>query len=60
MHANPLLIFSPYPQSDPPRGLPSLFLIDSIIKNIGQPYIELFSKSVETLFVRLYEMVRKP
>lgn len=34
--------------------LPTLYLIDSICKNIGQPYIDLFSRNIVSLFLNVY------
>jgi hypothetical protein len=34
-------------QCTPQARLPALYLIDSIIKNVKEPYITLFSKRIE-------------
>ncbi|VVC32299.1 RNA polymerase II-binding domain,ENTH/VHS,Subunit of cleavage factor IA Pcf11,CID [Cinara cedri] len=37
--------------------LPVLYLIDSVIKNIGQPYIPLFVQNIEKLFANTFNKV---
>jgi pre-mRNA cleavage complex 2 protein Pcf11 len=37
--------------------LPALYLMDSIAKNIGQPYVSLFSRYLERLFLQTYREV---
>jgi pre-mRNA cleavage complex 2 protein Pcf11 len=44
-------------QSEPERGLPCLYLIDSILKNENGPYMAAFTESIELMFCRVYEMV---
>ena len=44
----------------PPQRLPSLYLMDSISKNIGSPYTELWSPRVVTLFMESYRVVDQP
>eukprot|EP01135_Chromosphaera_perkinsii_P009452 Nk52_evm10s1762 gene=Nk52_evmTU10s1762 len=42
---------------EPKQKLPCLYLIDSILKNIGKDYIGMFSQNIASLFVRAYEKV---
>ncbi|KAI1294052.1 hypothetical protein EDD11_008281, partial [Mortierella claussenii] len=39
------------------QKLPTLYLIDSIIKNVGGPYLNLFSRSIVNLFLDAYQAV---
>jgi pre-mRNA cleavage complex 2 protein Pcf11 len=39
---------------DPSIRLPALYLLDSIAKNTGQPYISLFARFVERTFLSMY------
>ncbi|KAF9433152.1 hypothetical protein BGZ76_009821 [Entomortierella beljakovae] len=39
------------------QKLPTLYLIDSIIKNVGGPYINLFGRSIVSLFLDAYAVV---
>ncbi|WFD25661.1 hypothetical protein MNAN1_000625 [Malassezia nana] len=48
------------PQAAPPHRLPALYLIDSICKNIGSPYPELWSPRIVTLFMESYRVVDQP
>ncbi|KAG0364600.1 hypothetical protein BGZ54_007341 [Gamsiella multidivaricata] len=41
----------------PNQKLPTLYLIDSIIKNVGGPYLHLFGRSIVTLFLDAYAVV---
>ncbi|WFD21937.1 hypothetical protein MEQU1_000597 [Malassezia equina] len=47
-------------QAAPPHRLPALYLIDSICKNIGSPYPELWSPRIVTLFMESYRVVDQP
>jgi len=42
-------------KAPPTQKLPSLYLLDSIIKNVGKDYISLFSEHVFGLFCNVYE-----
>ncbi len=45
-------------QIQPPSAkLPAFYLLDSIAKNIGPPYIILFSRFIEILFLTAYREV---
>lgn len=46
-----------YIQVQADSKLPVLYLIDSIIKNIGQPYIPLFVKNIENIFASTFIQV---
>jgi hypothetical protein len=46
-----------YIQVQADSKLPVLYLIDSIIKNIGQPYIPLFVKNIEKIFASTFIQV---
>ncbi|KAF9391860.1 hypothetical protein BGX21_011173 [Mortierella sp. AD011] len=39
------------------QKLPTLYLIDSIIKNVGGPYVNLFGRSIVSLFLDAYAVV---
>ncbi|KAF9091846.1 hypothetical protein BGX29_010730 [Mortierella sp. GBA35] len=39
------------------QKLPTLYLIDSIIKNVGGPYLNLFARTIVTLFLDAYTVV---
>ncbi|KAF8980260.1 hypothetical protein BGZ46_004444 [Entomortierella lignicola] len=39
------------------QKLPILYLIDSIIKNVGGPYVNLFGRSIVNLFLEAYTVV---
>lgn len=45
-------------QSEPSIKLPSLYLIDSIVKNIGNPYVQLFTENIVRNFVLVFQEVR--
>ncbi|PWN26679.1 hypothetical protein BDZ90DRAFT_241074, partial [Jaminaea rosea] len=47
-------------QSPPPFRLPSLYLLDSISKNIGAPYTTLWSQRISHLFLDSYRLVDQP
>ena len=40
--------------------LPAMYLMDSIMKNIGQPYVSLFEKNLVGLFLGVYRQVLPP
>lgn len=40
--------------AQPPHRLPRLYLIDSIIKNVGQPYMSMFAPKILALFCSTY------
>lgn len=42
-------------QAHPNHILPSLYLMDSMMKNLGGEYLELFSKNIVALFCRSFE-----
>lgn len=46
-----------YIQVQADSKLPVLYLIDSVIKNIGQPYIPLFVQNIEKLFANTFNKV---
>ncbi|KAF9951274.1 hypothetical protein BGZ72_007186, partial [Mortierella alpina] len=41
----------------PNQKLPTLYLIDSIIKNVGGPYLSLFGRTIVNLFLDAYAVV---
>ncbi|KAF9915615.1 hypothetical protein BX616_005736, partial [Lobosporangium transversale] len=41
----------------PSQKLPTLYLIDSIIKNVGGPYLNLFARTIVNLFLDAYQVV---
>ncbi|KAF9280013.1 hypothetical protein BGZ68_007554 [Mortierella alpina] len=41
----------------PNQKLPTLYLIDSIIKNVGGPYLNLFGRTIVNLFLDAYAVV---
>lgn len=47
-------------QTPPPHRLPSLYLLDSISKNIGPPYTTLWSQRIAHLFLESYRIVDQP
>lgn len=44
-------------QVKPDSKLPILYLIDSILKNLGGKYIEYFEKSIVSVFVETFRKV---
>lgn len=44
-----------FPQVHPNHTLPSLYLMDSIMKNIGGEYVDLFSRNIVQLFCKSFE-----
>lgn len=42
------------------QKLPTLYLIDSIIKNVGGPYLNQFARTIVTLFLDAYAVVDPP
>lgn len=44
---------------EPEFKLPILYLIDSIVKNVGREYIGLFSHSIVNIFCGVFEKVFK-
>lgn len=44
-------------QCAPANKLPALYLLDSISKNIGPPYINLFCRFIERRFLEAYQVV---
>ncbi len=47
-------------QIDPDKKLYVIYLLDSIIKNVGGVYLELFSKSIVNTFCNTFEIVDNP
>ncbi|KAN0061413.1 mRNA 3' end processing factor [Thecaphora frezii] len=47
-------------QSHPSIRLPSLYLLDSICKNVGQPYTALWAERIVTMFLETYRLVDQP
>ena len=45
-------------KSEPQFALPTLYLIDSILKNVGGVYIQLFAEKIVDAFVAVYNSVR--
>eukprot|EP00871_Galdieria_phlegrea_P006101 jgi/Galph1/979/GphlegSOOS_G5624.1 len=43
----------------PDKKLPALYLLDSIVKNIGEPYRSLFQKNLQTTFLSAFRVVPK-
>lgn len=37
--------------------LPTMYLIDSIVKNIGQSYISLFAENIDKIFEHTFKQV---
>lgn len=48
---------SPHAQCPPAYKLPALYLLDSIAKNIGAPYLTLFTRFIERTFLSAYHVV---
>lgn len=52
---------SPYTQTPPEMKLPALYLIDSIVKNLGKQcegrYVELFSRLIVNIFCDMFQEV---
>lgn len=42
---------------EPDLKLPILYLIDSIVKNVGDVYVNLFSQSIVKIFIGAFEKV---
>lgn len=42
-------------KADVPAKLPTLYLIDSVVKNLGGDYQSYFSKSIQALFCHVFE-----
>lgn len=45
-------------QVEPGSKLPILYLIDSILKNVGGKYIEHFQRSIVSVFVETFKKVK--
>ncbi|KAK4524206.1 hypothetical protein GAYE_SCF02G2105 [Galdieria yellowstonensis] len=43
----------------PDKKLPTLYLLDSIVKNVGEPYRSLFEKNLQTTFLSAFRVVPK-
>lgn len=43
----------------PDKKLPALYLLDSIVKNVGEPYRSLFEKNLQTTFLSAFRAVPK-
>ncbi|EME32407.1 Pre-mRNA cleavage complex 2 protein Pcf11 [Galdieria sulphuraria] len=43
----------------PDKKLPALYLLDSIVKNVGEPYRSLFEKNLQTTFLSAFRTVPK-
>ncbi|RUP42933.1 hypothetical protein BC936DRAFT_137876 [Jimgerdemannia flammicorona] len=50
----------PIPQNPPGQKLPVLYLLDSICKNVGGNYINLFSRNIVSTFLDAYTLVDGP
>lgn len=50
--------FSP-DQVQPEVKLPILYLIDSIVKNVGDKYKQLFAQNIVNMFCGVFEKVKK-
>lgn len=48
----------PHTQAAPPQKLPVLYLLDSIVKNVGGAYKEEFNKNIVATFMGAYETIR--
>lgn len=44
-------------QTNADRKLPAMFLLDSVVKNIGQPYILFLSRNLYKTFMETYSLV---
>lgn len=47
-------------QSPPPYRLPAMYTLDSISKNIGSPYTELWAQRIAHVFLETYRVVDHP
>lgn len=43
-------------QNVPSQKLPVIYLIDSICKNVGEPYIQLFARNIVSVFLDAYTL----
>jgi pre-mRNA cleavage complex 2 protein Pcf11 len=43
-------------QNAPSQKLPVIYLIDSICKNVGEPYIQLFARNIVSVFLDAYTL----
>lgn len=46
-----------FQQCPPHSTLPGLYLLDSICKNLGHPYVSLFSRQIVVIFLSIYRNV---
>ena len=48
------------PQTAPSRKLPALYVLDSIVKNVGTPYTVYLGRGLFTTFIESYGMINDP
>jgi len=50
-----MILFSYFLQVPPEQKLPVLYLLDSIMKNLGGEYLQLFSRNIVATFCHTFE-----
>lgn len=59
-HPSNLTPHAGFVQSHPSYRLPAMYVLDSISKNIGAPYVSLWSQRIAHLFLETYRLVDQP
>lgn len=57
IHYTKLLSFFLLPQAPSSEKLPVMYLMDSIVKNVGREYLTAFTKNLVATFICVFEKV---